>query len=99
VRPQAESLGLKDADTLVAMLSDIGLDGKEREVWLIVTKTQVAAITAPQPEPVAREGAPAPAPEPESVEPYEPLVGPFALKDVERARIFQTVGSGFFSNC
>ena len=76
VRPQAEALGLTQEACLFCMRSDLDVEGRLRDVWLIVTKTRLAAVAADDAE--ARHA-----------------VGPFQLEKVQKARIFQTVGSAF----
>jgi ATP-binding cassette subfamily B protein len=74
VRRQAEGIGLTDNACLFSASSDIGLDGRQQEVWLLVTETTAVALAAGEEAPVS---------------------GPFPLQEVEKVRIFQTVGSAF----
>ena len=73
VRQEAMSAGLDGERCLFAVCTDLTLDGRAKETWLVVTERRAIAL-------VPGEGVAA---------------GPFVLRDVEKVRAFQTVGSAF----
>jgi len=51
VRAQAEGHGLRDEDCLLAARSDLALDGRAEEVWLVVTPELALALSPGRDEP------------------------------------------------
>jgi ATP-binding cassette subfamily B protein len=49
VRPGAEAAGLKQTDCLFSLRSDIDLNGRLADVWLVVTETGAAALSTDSP--------------------------------------------------
>jgi len=76
VAAKVRSLGIRDQDCLFGVCSDITLDARPKDVWVVVTSTTVASVEVG----LDGEGS---------------VTGPFALKDVEKVRVFQTTGSAF----
>jgi len=88
VRGAATAHGLTDRECLFSAKADLTLDGSVRETWLIVTATSAIAIGS-------EFQVPAPEPGAEAVVRGGGVTGPFPLKDVDRFRVFHTVGSAF----
>jgi len=76
VRSQAAALGFADGECLFAARSDLTLDARPHDVWLLVGRRRIVAIEA-------------------DAAPGEGITGPFDLKDIEKVRAFQAVGSAF----
>jgi len=53
VRGQAEALGLCDPECLFSVRSDLALDGKAREVWLVVTRRRMVTLAADEEAPLS----------------------------------------------
>jgi len=76
VRVGAEAQGVRDADCLFCLCSDIDLDGRREDVWLIVTGSALLAVA-------------------DSPAGGRVAAGPFAVDQVQKVRVLQTVGSAF----
>jgi ATP-binding cassette subfamily B protein len=53
VRRAAEALGLKSADCLFAMQTDLDMENEPAEAWLVVTSGQIVTFAAGRDEPIA----------------------------------------------
>ncbi len=74
VRPIADRLGTDVDDCRVAVRSDLDLDGRQMEVWLLITGEALVVAVPSRPD------APV-------------LSGPFVIRQIDRTRARQTVGS------
>ena len=84
IRNRATGLGITDESCLFSLRSDLTLDRRAKEVWLIVCRDKIAAIAAENGE------AHGPSGNGNGI-----ITGPFDLSKVEKVRAFQTVGSAF----
>ena len=74
-RPFLKSFNISDSDIVVAMQSDLDLEGEQCTSWLILTSDQILSVT-----PCAKE---------------KKVIGPFEIKNIERARMHAGVGNSF----
>ncbi|MCK5739580.1 hypothetical protein KAH55_10375, partial [bacterium] len=74
-RPFLGSVTISDSDVVVAMQSDLDLEGEQCTSWLILTSDKILSVT-----PCAKE---------------QKIVGPFEIKNIDRARIHTGVGNSF----
>ena len=79
VRDSALAAGVDDGSCLFAVRSDIDLDRRRCDAWMIVGRSKVMTVAAGN----GGEGT------------TRVLTGPFETGRIEKVRTFQTVGSAF----